>query len=263
MGAVVALVGLFGLVIGSFLNVVIYRVPRGESLVRPGSHCPSCGNAVRTRHNIPVLGWLLLHGRCADCAEPINLRYPVVEAATAVLFVAVAARLAHLHLLSAAPAYLYFAAVGVALAMIDYDCRRLPNRIVYPSYVVLAVLLTAAAAMSSDWAALLRAGIGATALFGFYLTIAIAYPAGMGLGDVKLSGILGALLAYLSWSALVIGAFAGFLLGALVGIAVMIAGRGGRKTALPFGPFMIAGVLIAIFAAQPLMHLYTSVQPGA
>ena len=147
--------------------------------------------------------------------------------------------------------------------MIDFDCRRLPNVIVYPSYVVLAVLLTAAAAMTSNWDALLRVGIGGAALFGFYLAIALAYPAGMGFGDVKLSGILGALLAYLSWSALVVGAFAAFLLGAVIGVGVMFAGRGGRKTALPFGPFMIAGVITAIFAAQPLMHLYTSSKFGS
>jgi leader peptidase (prepilin peptidase) / N-methyltransferase len=263
MAVAVAIVGLLGLAIGSFLNVVIYRVPRGESLVRPGSHCPSCGNAVRARHNIPVLGWLVLRGRCADCAEPIGVRYPLVEAATAVLFIAVTARIAHLHLISALPAYLYFAAVGVALAMIDFDCRRLPNSMVYPSYAVLAVLLTVGAASTSDWEALFRAGIGGAALFAFYLAIVLAYPAGMGLGDVKLSGILGALLAYLSWSALVIGAFAGFLLGAIVGVAVMVAGRGGRKTALPFGPFMIAGVLVAIFAAQPLLHFYMGVKSGA
>jgi leader peptidase (prepilin peptidase)/N-methyltransferase len=165
--------------------------------------------------------------------------------------------------MTALPAYLYFAAVGMALAMIDFDCRRLPNSIVYPSYLVLAVLLAAGAALSSDWHTLLRAALGGAALFGFYLAIVVAYPGGMGFGDVKLSGILGALLAYLSWSALVIGAFAGFLLGAFVGVAVMLAGRGGRKTALPFGPFMIAGVLVALFAAHPLMHLYTNMRTGA
>jgi leader peptidase (prepilin peptidase)/N-methyltransferase len=263
MAVAAAIVGLLGLAIGSFLNVVIYRVPRGDSLVRPGSHCPSCRHAVRARHNIPVLGWLVLRGRCADCAAPIGIRYPLVEAATAVLFVAVTARVAHLQLLAALPAYLYFTAIGVALAMIDFDCRRLPNVIVYPSYLVLAVLLTVAAAMTSNWDALLRAGIGGTALLGFYLAIALAYPTGMGFGDVKLSGILGALLAYLSWSALVVGAFAGFLLGAAVGVGVMLTGRGGRKTALPFGPFMIAGVITAIFAAQPLMQLYSSARFGS
>jgi leader peptidase (prepilin peptidase)/N-methyltransferase len=262
MVAIVVLLGLLGLAIGSFLNVVIYRVPRGESLLHPPSHCPSCGQAVRARHNVPVFGWLLLRGKCADCSAPISARYPLVEGATAVLFVAVSLRIAHLDLMAALPANLYFVAIGVALAMIDFDCQRLPNSIVYPSYPVVAVLLSLASATTSDWGSLGRAAIGAAALFAFYLAIVIAYPAGMGFGDVKLSGILGGLLAYLSWSALVIGAFAGFLLGALVGVAVMMAGRGGRKTALPFGPFMIAGVFVAIFAAQPLMDFYNHIRPG-
>src|SRR4051794_36713503 len=127
------IVALFGLAVGSFLNVVIHRVPRGESLIRPGSHCPQCGAAVRKRHNIPVLGWLLLRGRCADCRTPISARYPLVEAGTAALFVAVAARFGWSWQL---PAYLYLAAVAVALAFIDLDVKRLPDTIVLPSYGV-------------------------------------------------------------------------------------------------------------------------------
>jgi leader peptidase (prepilin peptidase)/N-methyltransferase len=257
MALAVVIVGLLGLAIGSFLNVVIYRVPRGESIVRPGSHCPSCQGQVRTRHNIPVFSWLMLKGRCADCAALIGARYPLVEAGTAVLFVAVTARVAQLHLIAALPAYLYFVAVGVALSLIDFDCKRLPNAIVYPSYPVVAALLMIASAASHDWHALERAAIGGCVLFAFYFALAFAYPAGMGLGDVKLSGILGALLAYLSWSALLFGAFAGFLFCALIGVGVIVSRRGDRKTALPFGPFMIAGVLAAIFAAEPLMHFYT------
>jgi leader peptidase (prepilin peptidase)/N-methyltransferase len=122
------LVGLLGLVVGSFLNVVIYRVPRGESLVSPGSRCPSCGTPIRPWHNVPVVGWLVLRGRCAACGAPIGVRYPLVEAGTGALFVALAARLDSLGLLSALPAYLYFGAIGIALALIDLDCRRLPTR---------------------------------------------------------------------------------------------------------------------------------------
>jgi leader peptidase (prepilin peptidase)/N-methyltransferase len=262
MTLAVVVVGVLGLAIGSFLNVVIYRVPRGESIVRPGSHCPSCQGQVRTRNNIPVFSWLMLRGKCADCAAPIGARYPLVEAGTAVLFVAVTARVAQLHLLAALPAYLYFVAAGIALSVIDFDCRRLPNAIVYPSYPAVALLLTIGSAASHDWHALERAGIGGVALFAFYFALAFAYPAGMGFGDVKLSGILGALLAYLSWSALAFGAFAGFLFGALIGIGVVVTRHGDRKTALPFGPFMIAGVLTAIFAVAPLMHLYTHVTSG-
>jgi leader peptidase (prepilin peptidase)/N-methyltransferase len=247
---------MLGLTVGSFLNVVIYRVPRGQSLLTPGSHCPACEHPIRGRHNIPVLGWLILKGRCADCAAPFSSRYPLVELTTGVVFVAMTVHLDRLHLLSAVPAFLYFAAIGTALALIDVDHHRLPSAIVLPSYPVVAILLTLSAAWQHDWWALARAGIGGAALLGFYFAVRFVYPAGMGLGDVRLAGLLGGLLAYLSWSALVIGAFGGFLLGAIVGMAVIISGRGTPNTALPFGPFMIVGALLAIFVAAPLAATY-------
>ncbi len=157
----------------------------------------------------------------------------------------------------------YFVAVGVALAVIDIDCLRLPNAIVVPSYGAVAVLLAVGSAVGNDWSALLRAGIGGLALFTFYFLLAFLYPAGMGFGDVKLAGILGALLAYLSWAALLVGAFAAFLLGAIVGIVVIFTRGANRRTAIPFGPFMIAGVFTAIFAAEPLMHFYIGFKAGA
>jgi leader peptidase (prepilin peptidase)/N-methyltransferase len=255
--SLVVLVALLGLAIGSFLNVVIYRVPRSESLVSPASHCPSCGTPIRARHNVPLFGWLFLRGRCASCRARISVRYPLVELGCALLFVALALRLDHLGLLSALPAYLYFGAIGIALALIDLDVQRLPNSIVLPSYPVIAALLTVAAGVHGDWGALARAAIGGAVLFAFYFALAFAYPAGMGFGDVKLAGILGAVLAYLSWRVLVVGAFGGFVLGALAGVVVLATGRGGRKTALPFGPFMIAGALIAIFAGASIADAYS------
>lgn len=254
--ALLLVVALVGLAIGSFLNVVIYRVPRGQSLVTPPSHCPACDSPIRIRHNIPVLGWLVLRGKCADCDAGISARYPLVEAGTAVLFVLVTLYLHHLHLLAAMPAYLYFAAIGIALGLIDIEHRRLPNAIVVPSYPVLAVLLGLASALTGDWGALARAGIGAVALFAFFFGLAFVYPAGMGMGDVKLAGLVGAVLAYLSWSTLVIGAFAGFLVGALVGVALIVAKKAGRRSAIPFGPFMIGGALLAMPVAAPLTELY-------
>jgi leader peptidase (prepilin peptidase)/N-methyltransferase len=246
----------FGAVIGSFLNVVVYRVPRGESLVRPESHCPECGHPIRARHNVPVLGWLVLRGRCADCGTRISVRYPAVELGTGVAFALVTWRLLELDLLSAVPALLYFTAAGIALALIDLDCRRLPNAIVLPSYPVLAVALAGSAWWQHDWWSLARAGIGAAALLTFFGAVVLIHPAGMGLGDVKLAGIVGAVLGYLSWNALVIGAFLGFFLGAVVGVAVIASGRGNRKTTVPFGPFMIAGALIALFVAGPVARLH-------
>ncbi len=148
---------LLGLAIGSFLNVVIHRVPRGESVVSPPSACPSCNNAIRPRDNVPVAGWLLLKGRCRDCQAPISPRYPLVEAATAGLFVVMALRFG---LDPVLPAYLYLAAVGLALALIDLDCKRLPDALTLPSYPVAAGLLGVAAAAGSDSGSWLRALLG-------------------------------------------------------------------------------------------------------
>ncbi len=254
---VLAFVGLVGLAVGSFLNVVVYRVPRGESLLHPGSHCPSCEHPIRERHNVPVLGWLILRGRCADCGARISPRYPLVELGTGVAFVLVAARLHQLGLGSAAPAWLWFTAAGIALALIDLDTHRLPNAIVLPSYPVLAVLLAGSAAYQHDWWSLGRAAIGGALLFAFYGTLRVLKPAAMGFGDVKLAGLVGAVLGYLSWWTLVFGAFFGFLLGAVLGVALIAVGRAGRKTQVPFGPFMIAGALLALFVAAPLSGLYS------
>jgi leader peptidase (prepilin peptidase)/N-methyltransferase len=256
VGLLVVAIALVGLVVGSFLNVVIHRVPQQQSLSRPPSHCPSCGHPVRKRHNVPVLGWVLLRGRCADCRHRISVRYPLVELATAALFVAVAVRLAGLGRLAALPAYLFFAAAGICLTAIDLDVRRLPNAIVLPAYPVLAVLLTGAAFAEHDPAALLRAGIGAVGLFGFYFVLAFLYPAGMGFGDVKLAGLVGGVLGFLSYSALFVGAFAAFFIGSVVGLFVIASRRGTGKTAIPFGPFMITAALLAFFVAGPITDLY-------
>jgi leader peptidase (prepilin peptidase)/N-methyltransferase len=257
VGLLVVAIAVVGLAVGSFLNVVIHRVPMQQSLSRPPSHCPSCGHPVRKRHNVPVLGWVLLRGRCADCRHPIGVRYPLVELATAGLFVAVAVRLARLDLLAALPAYLFFAAAGICLTAIDLDVRRLPNAIVLPAYPILATLLTGAALVEHDPAALLRAGIGAAGLFGFYFGLAFLYPAGMGFGDVKLAGLIGGVLGFLSYSALLIGAFAAFFIGSAVGLLVIASRRGTGKTAIPFGPFMITAALLAFFAGGPLTELYS------
>jgi len=137
----VAALGVLGLIIGSFLNVVVWRIPRGESIVSPPSACPRCGHRIRARDNVPVVSWLLLRARCRDCHAPISLRYPLVEAATGVLFVLVALRVGWSW---AMPGYLYLAAVGLALALIDLDTHRLPNSLVLPAYPVTAVLLAIA-----------------------------------------------------------------------------------------------------------------------
>jgi leader peptidase (prepilin peptidase)/N-methyltransferase len=251
--------GLIGLLIGSFLNVVIWRVPRGESVVSPPSACPSCGHEIRPRDNVPVLSWLLLKGRCRDCGHPISARYPLVELACGVLFAVMAVRFgAHAVL----PAYLYLAAVGLALAMIDIDTKRLPDVLTLPSWAVAAVLLGGAALIDHDGDAALRALVGAVALGVFYFVLVLIYPAGMGLGDVKLAPVLGAYLGWISYGVLAVGAFLGFLYGGVVGIAAMALGKAGRKSKLPFGPFMLLGVLTAVLVGRHLVDAYTSATLG-
>jgi leader peptidase (prepilin peptidase) / N-methyltransferase len=248
-----AAVTILGLLIGSFLNVVIWRVPRGESVVRPGSHCPSCGAAVRPRDNIPVVSWALLRGRCRDCSERISGRYPAVELLTAAIFLVLSLRIG---LDAALPAFLYLGAAGVALALIDLDVKRLPNAIVLPSYVVALVLLAAAAVSEGEWSNVLRALFGMAALFAFYFLLVLVYPSGMGFGDVKLAGVLGLFLGYLGWAEVVVGGFLGFLFGGVVGGALMAMRRAGRKSQIPFGPFMLAGALVAIVAGGALADFY-------
>jgi leader peptidase (prepilin peptidase)/N-methyltransferase len=264
---IVLVAAVLGLAVGSFLNVVVYRVPNGQSVVAPASACPRCGHEIRPRDNVPVLSWLVLRGRCRDCSAPISARYPFVEATTAALF-ALVAGLVVPALDTAAPglsvavpvivliALLYLMAISIALTLIDVDVHRLPNAIVLPAYPVLAVLLAASSAMSGDWVALGRAGIGLAALGAMYLALALAVPGGMGLGDVKLAGVLGMVLAYLGWGPLAVGAFGAFVLGGTFAIGLMVAGRARRRTGIPFGPWMLAGAWLGVFAGQPLLDGY-------
>ena len=257
---VVAFAGILGLVVGSFLNVVIWRVPRGESIVRPRSHCPACGAGIRPRDELPVLSWLMLRGRCRDCGDPISARYPFVELLTGVLFAGVALRFADHP--ARVPAYLYLAAVGVALALIDLDTKRLPNSLTLPSYAVGLVLLALAIVFGGGdgWSSLLRAMAGLAAMYAFYFFLwYLTGGRGMGFGDVKLAGVLGLYLGFLGWPSWAVGLFAGFLVGGVVSIGLVFAGKAGRKTRVPYGPFMLTGAMIAIFAGAAIAHGYSSI----
>jgi leader peptidase (prepilin peptidase)/N-methyltransferase len=247
--------GLLGLAIGSFLNVVIYRVPAGLSVVSPASRCPSCESPIRARHNVPVAGWLVLRGRCADCREPISLRSPLVEAGTATLFVALTV---HFGAVPVLPGYLYLGAVALALAFIDVQVHRLPDVIVLPSYLVCAALLLPAALLTGGWAAVVRAVAAMAALWLFYFALAWLRPGGMGFGDVKLAGLLGLCLGALGWTTVLVGTASGFLLGGALGAVLLIGRRAGRRSAIPFGPAMLAGALVAVFAAAPIASWYRS-----
>ena len=259
LALVVIAVAVLGMVIGSFLNVVIWRVPRGESVVSPPSACPACQSQIRPRDNVPVVGWLLLKGRCRDCAEPIGPRYPLVELGTGALFVVMALRFGADPVL---PAYLYLAAVGIALALIDIDVKRLPDPLTLPSYPVVVVLLAVGALAGSDSGDFARALLGGVAMFAFYFALCFAYPAGMGFGDVKLSGVLGLGTAWVGWGAWTVGLFGGFLLGGLWGIGLILLGRGGRKSKVPFGPFMLGSALLGVRAGPDLFDGYLALTIG-
>ena len=251
--ALVLSLGVVGVVLGSFLNVVVHRVPRGESVVSPPSACPGCGTPIRPRDNVPVLSWLLLRARCRDCGEPISARYPLVELGTGVLFAVMGLRFG---LDPVLPAYLYLAAVGLALALIDLDTRRLPDVLTLPSYPVAAVLLGGAAFVQRDAGPVLGAALGGAAMYALYFALWFAYPGGMGFGDVKLAGVLGMYTGWLGAGAWAVGLFLGFFLGGAFGIALIVAKRGGRKTAVPFGPFMLLGALVAVLLGAQLARAY-------
>jgi leader peptidase (prepilin peptidase) / N-methyltransferase len=239
--------GLIGAIIGSFLNVVAHRVPRGESLVSPGSHCPGCGAEVKPYDNIPVVSWLLLRGRCRNCGMRISPRYPLIELTTAIVFAAVVAvRGFDNDLVLELP----FVAALIALAAIDFDHKLLPNKIVYPlaAYGVIATLLVD----QDDLVENLIAGAGA---FLFLLVAVIAYPRGMGMGDVKLAGAMGLYLGVSVIPALLVA----FLSGSLVGIVIIAReGAAGRKKAVPFGVFLALGGIVGVLAGPELVDLYES-----
>lgn len=247
MAPVLALTGVFGAVIGSFLNVVIHRIPRKESVVRPRSRCPGCGTTLAGRDNIPVLSWLMLRGRCRGCARRISARYPAVELLTALLFVAVVlVRGVDWDLLLELP----FAAMLVAIAWIDLEHRIIPNRIVLP--VAIWALVVSPLVRPAQLIEILVAGVAALA---FVLVSALVYPSGMGMGDVKLTGVMGLYLG----AAVAPALFVGFATGALFGVGLMLRdGIAARKAKVPFGPFLALGGLVGLLVGPELLALYLS-----
>ena len=252
----VALVGLafvLGLSLGSFANVVIYRVPVGMSVVQPRSRCPQCGKPIRARHNAPVVSWLWLRGRCADCRAPISVRYPLVELSTGVAFgliVAMSGLRWQTFLL------LVFALFSIILAAIDLDVGRLPDAVVRPFAAVTAVVVVIGCGIDGTWAPTLRALIAATCIGLLYFIAYAVYPHGMGFGDVKLAPVLGATLGVFGWGAVVVGTFAGFLWGVLAGVVAMIVTRKIRKVRIPFGPWMFAGAWTGVVCGQQVWSWY-------
>lgn len=247
--AAAALCAPFGLIIGSFLNVVIWRVPRGESIVRPASHCPGCDAPLRARDNVPVLSWLILRGRCRRCSARIAVRYPTVELACAALFAVVGARF---HDSWALFGYLVLVAALLALSVIDLDHFLLPNKVIYPTAAIVVPLLTLASAITGDWGALGRAALAALIDFAIFYVIWFAAPGAMGFGDVRLAALLGFALGWMSWPALWLGMFLPFLLGTVGGIAV-----GAPVVLVP----MLAGAVAGFAVGPRAMERLTGTPP--
>jgi leader peptidase (prepilin peptidase)/N-methyltransferase len=249
---VVIACAVMGLVVGSFLTVVVDRVPRGASIVAPPSACGACGNRLTAPDLVPVLSWVVLRGRCRHCGTKIGVEPLVVEVANATLFVLFGLEFGADPVV---PAFCILAAALVALVWIDLREFRLPREITYTAFALGAIALAIAALVNGEperiWQAFLGAGIALGVMGGIYL----ASRGGMGEGDVRLAPLLGLFLGYLNPGIVPVGLFLGFLLGAVVGVAVMAIGKGGRKTALPFGPFLAAGTVIAVFAGQSIVDV--------
>lgn len=250
-GVILAVFG--GLAFGSFTGVVVARVPAKESLVRPRSRCTNCGHELAVADNIPVVSWLMLKGRCRYCGARISARYPAGEALTAAVWAVAVVRLGVSWDLLA---FLPFLWVLIALSLIDLETKLLPNRIVYPSVIAGVVLVGIAAAAGPGLDAWLRALAAMTvSALGFFV-VALISPKGMGMGDVKLSALIGLCLGYISWGRVFLGFFLAFLAGAVIGIGLMLVGKAGRKTAIPFGPFMGLGAIIATLYGEPILRFW-------
>jgi leader peptidase (prepilin peptidase)/N-methyltransferase len=254
LGFLIGLCALFGLAIGSFLNVVIYRVPAGMSIVSPRSACPSCGTPIAERDNIPVVSWLLLRGRCRHCHEPISIRYPLVELACAALFAGLAARLGYDWAL---PAYLVLFAGLLALSVIDVETLLLPKKIVWPLSIIVAALFVVAAAATGYWHDLLVGAICGAAWFALFFVMNLASPRLLGFGDVRLAPVLGLALGWLGWRYVLLGFIVANFVGAVIGIALIATHRMERQQQMPYGVFLAVGCVFAVFAGPEIVSHFT------
>lgn len=245
--------GVLGLLVGSFLNVVIHRLPRRESVVRPRSRCPRCGKVLAARDNLPVLSWLALGGRCRSCREPIAWRYPVIELLTAGAFAAVGARFGPDVV---APAFLSLTAVLIAVSAIDIEHFIVPNRALLAGTALGVPLLVIATFGEHDIGDLVGAGLGGLLGGGALLLIALLYPRGMGMGDVKLAAYECLFLGFLSVGHVAVGLFLGFLAGSVGGILLIGTKVRTRKDHIPFAPFLAAGGFLSVLFGRTLLEWY-------
>ncbi len=242
-----------GLAVGSFLNVVIWRVPRRESVVRPGSACPACGESIAPRDNVPVVSWALLRGRCRSCRAGISVRYPLVELACAVLFGLVAWRVEDEWTLAPVA---FLAATLLAISLIDLEHYIVPNRIVAPALGASLLLYAGALGGPAEPTDLVRA-VTAGLVAGLGLGVVhLVSPGGMGMGDVKLAFLLGLHLGWAGWGQVGLGFFLGFAYGSVVGVGLLITGRRGRREHIPFAPFLAGGTMTALLWGAPIIDWY-------
>lgn len=249
------LVGLwvFGLLIGSFLTVVIERVPDRRSIVTPGSTCDSCGRDLTPLDLVPVVSWVVLRGRCRGCSAPIGIAPVLVELATATVFVLLGWQI---DWRLALPGFLVLGAALVALTAIDLRLQRLPREIVYVAFGLGVPWLVADALVEGEPERVVTLVLGAVIALGVFVLIYVGARGGFGEGDVRLAPLLGAYLGWFDLWHVAVGLFLGFVFGALVGVVGMATGRAGRKTALPFGPFMALGALVGVLAGEPIVDVW-------
>ncbi len=245
-----AYAALLGLIAGSYLNVVVHRLPRGLSTVLPRSACPACGAPIAAHDNLPLLSFALLGGRCRACKAPISWRYPLVEAFTALLFVGCLERFG---LPLAAPAAALFCCLMIALGLIDLEHLLLPDRLTLPG-IAAGLALQPWLPWGGLWQAVLGALLGAAILLAIWgAWYLLRHEEGMGLGDVKMLALIG---AFLGWRGTLVALFFGSFAGALTGLALIWRGGAGMRTKLPFGSFLALGGLTALFAGRELAAWY-------
>ena len=245
--------GLAGLGVGSFLSLLVLRVPGKEPVVGVASHCPACGAGVAHRDLVPVVSWLVLRGRCRSCAAGISARYPLLELACAALFAATAVRFGPSFVL---PAYLVLGAALIALSAIDIEHRLLPSKIIFPTGYAVAVLLGLAALAEAEPRRIAWAAVGAAGSFALFFLLHFVSPNGMAYGDVRLSLVLGMAVGWLGLGLVPLFLFVAFLTSALVGVVYALLSGKGLKAAIPFGPFLALAAEVAVFAGQPLVRAY-------
>jgi leader peptidase (prepilin peptidase)/N-methyltransferase len=252
---------IFGLIVGSFVNVCIYRLPRNISIIRPSSACPSCNTPIKPWDNIPILSYILLKGKCRKCGESISLRYPIVELLNGLFYIAV---LNYFGLGWHLPFLFAFVSAMIVITFIDFDFQIIPDAITLPGIVIGMISASFILPDPFHYTSLLNEGIEGIVGFknsligfllggGLYYLIAVLSRGGMGGGDIKMMAMVG---AFIGWKAVLLTTFIGSLVGSIVGIFLMVFKGKGRKTKIPFGPFLALGAIITLFWGGKILHWY-------